>query len=529
MAASAVASGGSDDEAEAKGATSQVTVGKVSATCDHAQQAPHGTSCEAARKAPNVEIALWGGGGALSAATSPTALAGLAAAGLQRAGPGGPRPQYSGSLASFFEVDDSFSFAGDLQREASPPPALAALLEAMPLELPLAPRLPEALPAAPAASSAGGDGPPPPAPAPAQEVASLKMPLETPREAALRRKREAADQEMERVMEASIYHMTTHTIRQRPGGQQPGSLGPTVSGDAENCARGADALLPLAVLPPGFEVRPLGSPEACAASPHCVAACGACGACSSAEEDETDGDASPSAYLRDGCADAVAADMETPTQAARRRKQEAADREVGRLREAEHVVQFQKPFAPAFAPSFGEVPRSPKAELLAWAGPEECWRPAQEGRRSSGFGAHRAALKAWDGDSTTSSPPSPWPRKSLGGEAPQPMQVRGAFVAGGGAVGFSSIFETPREAARRRKLESATRDLARLKEEQEEVRGSARLIANQVRDQQSRSFSSPFATSDFVDQASVPNELPGDSVLLCVVAGASPRAQYRAA
>merc|ERR1712176_794060 len=63
-------------------------------------------------------------------------------------------------------------------------------------------------------------------------------------------------------------------------------------------------------------------------------------------------------------------------------------------------------------------------------------------------------------------------------------------------VAQNNIQETPREAARRRKVEAADKDVARLCSTHVEASIDSRHIGQRLRDSHARSFVVPFATAD---------------------------------
>jgi hypothetical protein len=243
------------------------------------------------------------------------------------------------------------------------------------------------------------------------------LPGETPREAANRRKREAADRERERRMEATINHVATHSIRPRAK-----SISQTAGSDeVPSLAPFGDQSSPGLELFTGYRTPPrLSFGEI---------------SISSSADLEADSSTMP----------------ETPSKAMQRRKREAADRELERIRrDSVGILQMPKPFAPLY-------------DAISEVAADDAKPPPVVASYSSSS-----------------------PRSSFG-------QVETG--------------ETPREAARRRKLEAAGRDLERLKATQAGVASNARQIALQLRESHARSFTAPFAT------APLSNELPGDSVL----------------
>ncbi|CAJ1351139.1 unnamed protein product, partial [Effrenium voratum] len=101
--------------------------------------------------------------------------------------------------------------------------------------------------------------------------------------------------------------------------------------------------------------------------------------------------------------------------------------------------------------------------------------------------------------------------------------VTGAFVSGGLARLPSPTSENPREAAMRRKRESADRDMEALKLRNSQLGESAREIGLRLRQSHARSFHSPFAVMPEVRleepqhlcfETRPEEELPAESVLI---------------
>jgi len=150
---------------------------------------------------------------------------------------------------------------------------------------------------------------------------------------------------------------------------------------------------------------------------------------------------------------------ETPREAAQRRRREAADREAERLSRSAAVEAVA-------------VRRRPKPPS-----PPETFQHDERGPPFLSSPNH-----------TCSQPSSP---SHLHTSPPQSVGARQCNTAP-----QRGIHETPREAARRRKVEAADKDVARLCSTHVEASIDSRHIGQRLRDSHARSFVAPFATGD---------------------------------
>lgn len=195
--------------------------------------------------------------------------------------------------------------------------------------------------------------------------------------------------------------------------------------------------------------------------------------------------------------------LETPREAALRRKREVADREMARMAEvtASHVADQPVRPRPSAASDATSLPVPIDSDDTPWAiDPNDCESPLSPRPRSRSSHGHSQSPPSVEviPPSTSSFASggvrSSWPPPRVASRSPDhpDHQVKLAW-------GSQEEDETPREAARRRKVEAADRDLARLKAQHSEANGTAVQIALQVRDAQARSFQSPFATAERMD------------------------------
>jgi len=196
-----------------------------------------------------------------------------------------------------------------------------------------------------------------------------------------------------------------------------------------------------------------------------------------------------------GMSECFDAPAETPREAAYRRKREAADREMARIAEAtaQHMaVQPVRPRRTNAGSNASEcldtVPAEAESrtDAVPWAidFSEDC---------ASYAGINSPGVPSLPSPKVTS------PKKIL-----QEVDDAASLLAWSASREFG---ETPRQAAQRRKVEAADRDLAQLKMKQAEEAGTARRIGLHLREMHARSFHTPFAT------ASMPAEIGGDKEL----------------
>lgn len=282
-------------------------------------------------------------------------------------------------------------------------------------------------------------------------------PLETPREAALRRKREAADVEMARIAEATMLHIVAQPIRRRGVGE--GASGNSV-GPPSNL--GTNAVYGEADAHRSFCLEELRSPSRAVGGGNVP-------------------------WVHDGEA-----------------------RETG-----ETQRRFSRGSAPWARYDDGEASaevqrRGSRGGAVPWARAEEAEETPEVHRRDT-----RGSTVPWARDdddedfaeaqrsrtrgSPSSSPPAssiPSPKLHNGVDR-LPVHGRASYPNGDQQLLFwgpRELGESPRMAARRRKCEASDRDLLELKAQQAGAAGSARQIAHQLRDLHTRAFLAPFAT-----------------------------------
>lgn len=259
---------------------------------------------------------------------------------------------------------DTYSFAGD--HESSP---RSQQTDAASSELEVQPDL--------SICSAPTDGPGARAPIAWDSRGSL----ETPREAALRRKREAADREFVRVAEATINHVSTNSVRRRPTrldgscADASGSFGSWQTPELDRT--GTSSSLSSWVTPP----RRLSPHRSNHALQRSSPSCSAADDFHRRQRAEAASPCSPSSL---SLAWELPEARETPREAAVRRRREAADRDLAKLKRQSAVGQaveareiasrlrdahsraFTTPFATGTALDSGQSARSlPTSELPA--------------------------------------------------------------------------------------------------------------------------------------------------------------------
>lgn len=301
------------------------------------------------------------------------------------------------------------------------------------------------------------------------EASALRHPMETPKEAALRRKREAADREMARITEATIQQAAAQPVRPRPTGLGDFAINSPNGSFSSSCQEPMDHALPSDSPQHAGQANSDGQPNLAGHSPERQSPWHSPG-CQSPDWQSWQSSywqspawqspawqspgwstGSPLAFDEESWAAQAASPgssgrrPETPREAVQRRKMEASDRAADRIRDAAQADD-----------GYRAIHRRPSEPVVPEAGPiafgcDPGRQAMGPGRPASGTGA----MLAWE-------------------------------------QGESG--ETPREAAVRRKREAADRDLQALKQKHAESAGNAREIAGRLRDSHQRTGLSPFAT-----------------------------------
>lgn len=345
---------------------------------------------------------------------------------------------------------------------------------------------------------------------------------ETPREAAIRRKREAADREMEYMKQVTRDTVSTEVVKRRPPKMSDTGGAPEMSdtgGPREleySGAREVDYHGGVREMESMQSAQPQRAPPSMGEAPQgfLPAAFGF-----SAPSD----DFKSMSNQMFGSAPSV---LETPREGALRRKREAADREVERLRAIQSVTErTRRPRPQKSISGIGlvDVPEGAQSPCER-ADMQSLTLPLQNMPKSPTYEA-------------TSDTPSPGLRAAQPSRSELEMekneekqsynQPRTATAAdcinSWPSPSRSDCAETPRDAARRRKMEAADRHLQTLKETHAEAAEESRKIALRQRDSQNRFFNTPWGTAESLVHSEVSSplltseprtlELPGQSTL----------------